>query len=91
MSDFPPWDDNQRPSCGADGRQLAPETFKRWLLPACWEDTDGASHFDVRAFHRWLGWPLNEEEVRDTATTFYELFSRHLVKAGHPGEMIVER
>ncbi|MGA3170332.1 MAG: hypothetical protein ABSE62_04905 [Chthoniobacteraceae bacterium] len=35
------------PSRGPDGKQLAPETFVRWVIPGVWEDTKGAHHVDV--------------------------------------------
>ena len=75
---IPPWDHTLRPSTGDDGRQLAPEQFARWVLPAAWEDTNGAVHLDVRAFHRWLGWPLNETEIRDTTELLTSMLKQHL-------------
>ena len=35
------------PTCGPDGKQLAPETFASWIAPGIWADTNAGLHIDV--------------------------------------------
>lgn len=63
---FPPFDESWRPTVNREGRQLSEDTFARWFMPAVWLDERGAFHFDIPAWHRWLGWPMNAASIRRT-------------------------
>ena len=89
---FPPFDESQRPSTDERGRELAPETFRQWVAPAVWEDTDGQIHCDIRMFHRWLGWTLTDESCRETAGMFQAILEgRVMENAADAPAMIIER
>ena len=84
---MPPFDELQRPTTDEHGRQLAPETFVRWVAPAAWVDTDGEVHCDIPMFHRWLGWPETPESIRESAEIFAAILAHH--RSEEPGEQPV--
>lgn len=91
LDDFPPFDFTLRPNCDDRGGQLAPETFVRWLSPACWEDSDGGIHFDIPLLHRWLGLPPGAVSVEETTEMMGKLLRELYEAEGEPPAKVIVR
>lgn len=47
-------------------------------MPGCWEDLDGAAHFDVPAIHDLYGIPNTPEQIEDTQQMLAQLLAEML-------------
>ena len=70
-----------RPTCGADGRQLAPEPFVRWQAPGIWIDDEGRAHLDVARLLCLFDVP-DQPEVRAEFTAAMEAMFAALLPPG---------
>jgi hypothetical protein len=68
-----------------------PCRFKRWLMPGCWEDTDGAAHFAAPEIHDLFGIPNTPEEITDTMNMLEQILREKmpdmvLIRRHHPSD-----
>jgi hypothetical protein len=55
-----------------------PCQVKKWIMPGCWEDSEGNAHFSIPEIHAVLGIPDTDAEREDTARMMTAMLSRML-------------